>query len=60
MIGKAVTDEDNKLILLTTTSKKPIQLNGIKFKNGSIYKGFWMEGKMHGFGTISWENGGFY
>jgi hypothetical protein len=60
MIDKGLTEEDNKLILLTSTSKKPIQLNEIKLKNGSRYKGFWMEGKRHGFGTISWQNGGSY
>ena len=60
MIGKGLTEEDNQLILLTKNSKKPIQLNEIKLQNGSIYKGFWMEGKRHGFGLISWRNGGFY
>jgi len=41
-------------------SKKPVLLHSIKFKNGSTYSGYWMEGMRSGFGKLIWSGGGLY
>jgi len=32
----------------------------VKFDNGSIYKGGWLNGKMHGIETLTFSNGDSY
>lgn len=57
MFGKGVTETDNKMIELTMAANRPLKLNAIRFKNGSIYSGEWMHGKRQGNGVIIWEDG---
>lgn len=39
MLGKGLTEDDNKMISLTLASSTPIRLNEVKLKNMSIYAG---------------------
>lgn len=60
MIGKGVSQADNRLISLSLASKEPLRLNAIKLKNGSVYSGEWVAGKRHGKGVLLWADGSRY
>ena len=60
MIGKGLTEADNKMISLSLASNTPIRVSEIKLKNMSIYEGEWLQGKRHGQGILRWEDGSVY
>jgi hypothetical protein len=60
MIGKGLTEDDNKMISLTLASTTPIRLNEVRLRNMSVYAGEWLQGKRHGQGVLKWSDGSDY
>jgi hypothetical protein len=60
MLGKGLSEDDDKMISLTMASSTTMRLNEVKFKNLSVYVGEWLQGKLHGQGYIKWHDGSSY
>ena len=60
MLGKGLTDNDNRMIEMTIATHAPIAMWEIRFNNGTKYEGQWLDGMRHGVGIFYWADESHY